>query len=156
WGRGACAPWESGPLPAQYGGGGKPCGDGGVEGLYLLRAVLGEIEAVQPIFTSRGGDPNLCFDEWTVMVRCERGVGHLRLSWNVRPLQTVFVVHATGGTLRADVGCTFTAIRRATALPHAIGRASEALNDGWPALQSVPVNGLSRLCGCLRQCAGLG
>jgi predicted dehydrogenase/nucleoside-diphosphate-sugar epimerase len=151
----AYPPWESGPLPAQYAEGGNPFRDLGVHGLYLLRAVLGDIEAVQPIFTSRGGDPNLCFDEWTVMVRCERGVGHLRLSWNVRPLQTVFTVHATGGTLRADVGCMFTAIRRATALPHAIGRASEALNDGWPALRSMPVNGLRWLSGRLQPYAGL-
>src|SRR5262249_50840305 len=116
---------------------------------------LGEIEGVQPVFTARGGDPNLCFDEWDVMVRCERGVGHLRLSWNVRPLQTVFTVHATGGTLRADVGCMFATIRRATALPHAIDRATEALSDGCPALWSVPANGLRWLAGRLQPYAGL-
>ena len=66
-------PWTSGPPPAHYGEGGNPFRDLGVHGLYLLRAVLGEIEDVQPVFTSRGGDPNLCFDEWDVMVRCERG-----------------------------------------------------------------------------------
>src|SRR4029077_13557017 len=100
-------------------------------------------------------DPNLCFDEWYVTVRCERGVGQVRLSWNVRPLQTVFTVHATGGTLRADVGCMFTGIRRATALPHAFDRAAEALNDGWPALWSVPTNGLRWLSGRLQPYAGL-
>jgi predicted dehydrogenase/nucleoside-diphosphate-sugar epimerase len=151
----AYPPWEGGPLPAHYGEGGTPFRDLGVHGLYLLRAVLGEIEGVQPIFTSRGGDPNLCFDDWDVVVRCERGVGHLRLSWNVRPLQTVFTVHATGGTLRADVGCMFAAIRRATALPHAIDRATEALNDGWPALWSVPANGVRWLSGRLQPYAGL-
>jgi len=151
----AYPPWESGPLPAHYGEGGDPFRDLGVHGLYLLRAVLGEIESVQPIFTSRGGDPNLCFDEWYVTVRCERGVGQVRLSWNVRPLQTVFTVHATGGTLRADVGCMFTTIRRATALPHAFDRAAEALNDGWPALWSVPTNGLRWLSGRLQPYAGL-
>jgi predicted dehydrogenase/nucleoside-diphosphate-sugar epimerase len=151
----AYPPWEGVSLPAHYREGGNPFRDLGVHGLYLLRAVLGEIEGVQPIFTSRGGDPNLCFDEWYVAVRCERGVGHVRLSWNVRPLQTVFTVHATGGTLRADVGCMFTAIRRATALPHAIGRVAEALDDGWPALWSVPANGLRWLSGRLQPYAGL-
>ena len=52
----AYPPWETGPLPAHYGDGGDPFRDLGVHGLYLLRAVLGEIESVQPIFTSRGGD----------------------------------------------------------------------------------------------------
>jgi predicted dehydrogenase/nucleoside-diphosphate-sugar epimerase len=151
----AYPPWEVGPPPAHYGEGGDPFRDLGVHGLYLLRAVLGEIERVQPIFTARGGDPNLCFDEWDVLVRCERGVGHVRLSWNVRPLQTVFTVHATGGTLRADVGCMFTAVRRATALPHAADRAATALVEAWPALWSVPANGLGWLSGRLRPYAGL-
>ena len=93
----AYPPWEDGPLPPHYRDGGNPFRDLGVHGLYLLRAVLGEIEGVEPVFAARGGDPNLCFDEWYVVVRCERGIGHVRLSWNVRPLQTVFTVHATRG-----------------------------------------------------------
>jgi predicted dehydrogenase/nucleoside-diphosphate-sugar epimerase len=148
-------PWDGGPLPPHYRQGGNPFRDLGVHGLYLLRAVLGEIEGVEPVFTTRGGDPNLCFDEWYVMVRCERGIGHLRLSWNVRPQQTVFTVHATGGTLRADVGCMFSAARRATALPQAIDRAAGALGDGWPAVRSVVANGLRWLSGRLRPYAGL-
>jgi predicted dehydrogenase/nucleoside-diphosphate-sugar epimerase len=151
----AYPPWQDGPLPPHYRDGGNPFRDLGVHGLYLLRAVLGDIEGVEPIFSSRGGDPNLCFDEWDVGVRCARGLGHLRLSWNARPLQTVFTVHATGGTLRADVGCMFTAARRATALPHAIDRAAGALGDGWSALRSVPANGLRWLSGRLQPYAGL-
>ena len=49
----------------------------------------------------------------------------------------------------------FPAIRRATALPHALDRAAEALDDGWPALWSVPTNGLRWLSGRLRPYAGL-
>ena len=59
----AYPPWQDGPLPAHYREGGNPFRDLGVHGLYLLRAVLGEIEHVAPVFTSRGGDPNLCHDE---------------------------------------------------------------------------------------------
>lgn len=151
----AYPPWEDGPPPPHYREGGNPFRDLGVHGLYLLRAVLGEIEAVEPVFASRGGDPNLCVDEWYVVVRCERGIGHLRLSWNVRPLQTVFTVHATAGTLRADVGSMFVASRRATALPHALDRAAGALGEGWPALRSVPVNGVRWLSGRLRPYVGL-
>jgi 2-alkyl-3-oxoalkanoate reductase len=151
----AYPPWESGPLPPHYRDGGNPFRDLGVHGLYLLRAVLGEIEGVEPVFVARGGDPNLCFDEWHVVVLCEHGVGHVRLSWSVRPLQTVFTVHATGGTLRADVGSMFATVRRASGLPHALDRAAGALREGWPALRSVPANGLRWVSGRLRPYAGL-
>ncbi len=147
--------WQEGPPPEHYRDGGNPFRDLGVHGLYLLRAVLGEIEGVEPVFVSRGGDPNLCFDEWHVVVLCERGVGHVRLSWSVRPLQTVFTVHATGGTLRADVGSMFATVRRASGLPHALDRAAGALREGWPALRSVPANGLRWVSGRLRPYAGL-
>ena len=124
------APWGDGPPPPHYGAGGNPFRDLGVHGLYLLRAVLGEIEAVEPAFASRGGDPNLCFDEWAVLVRCARGFGHIRLSWTARPLQTVFTVHTTGGTLRADIGSMFVTTRRPTPLPRALDRAAGALQEG--------------------------
>lgn len=151
----AYPPWADGPLPPHYRAGGHPFRDLGVHGLYLLRAVLGEIEGVEPAWWSRGGDPNLCFDEWDVTVRCTRGVGRVRLSWNVRPLQTTFTVHATGGTLRADVGCMFTSARRARGLPHAVERAVTAIEDGWPALRAVPVNGVGWLAGRVRAYPGL-
>ena len=147
--------WETGPLPPHYRDGGNPFRDLGVHGLYLLREVLGEIEGIEPVFVARGGDPNLCFDEWHVVVLCEHGVGHVRLSWSVRPLQTVFTVHATGGTLRADVGSMFATVRRASGLPHALERAAGALREGWPALRSVPANGLRWMSGRLRPYAGL-
>jgi predicted dehydrogenase/nucleoside-diphosphate-sugar epimerase len=151
----AYPPWEDGPLPPHYRDGGHPFRDLGVHGLYLLRAVLGEIEGVEPVFVTRGGDPNLCFDEWHVVVVCERGIGHVRLTWNVRPLQTVFTVHATGGTLRADVGSMFATVRRSSGLPHALDRAAGALREGWPALRSVPANGVRWASGRLRPYAGV-
>jgi predicted dehydrogenase/nucleoside-diphosphate-sugar epimerase len=151
----AYPPWADGPLPPHYRAGGHPFRDLGVHGLYLLRAVLGEIEGVEPTWWSRGGDPNLCFDEWDVTVRCAGGVGRVRLSWNVRPLQTTFTVHATGGTLRADVGCMFASARRARGLPHAVERAVTAIEDGWPALRAVPVNGVGWLAGRVRSYPGL-
>jgi predicted dehydrogenase/nucleoside-diphosphate-sugar epimerase len=151
----AYPPWQDGPLPEHYRDGGNPFRDLGVHGLYLLRAVLGEIRGVEPVFESRGGDPNLCFDEWDVIVLCERGLGHVRLSWSVRPLQTIFTVHATGGTLRADVGSMFATVRRASGLPHALDRAAGALREGWSALRSVPANGLRWASGNLRPYPGL-
>jgi len=149
------APWGDGPPPPHYGAGGNPFRDLGVHGLYLLRAVLGEIEAVEPAFASRGGDPNLCFDEWSVLVRCARGFGHIRLSWTARPLQTVFTVHTTGGTLRADIGSMFVTTRRPTPLPRALDRAAGALQEGAPALWSAPANGVRWFAGRIRPYAGV-
>src|SRR5262249_57591870 len=83
------------------------------------------------------------------------GIGGVGLSWRVRPLQTVFTVHATGATLRADVGSMFTAAHRASALPHALDRAVGALGEGWTALRSVPVNGLRWVSGNLRPYTGV-
>src|SRR5262245_16622804 len=151
----AYPPWEGGPLPPHYLDGGNPFRDLGVHGLYLLRTVLGEIEGVEPVFVARGSDPNLCFDEWYVVVLCEHGVGHVRLSWGVRPLQTVFTVYATGGTLRADIGSMFATARPARRLPHALDRASGALREGWPVLRSVPANGVRWVSGRLRPYPGL-
>src|SRR5262249_37700956 len=147
--------WERGRLPEHYRDGGTPFRDLGVHGLYLLRAALGEIAGVEPVFVTRGSDPNLCFDEWDVIVLCERGVGRVRLSWSVRPLQTLFTVHATGGTLRAAGGSVSTTERPASGLPHALDRAAGALQEGWPALRSLPVNGFRWVSGTLRPYVGV-
>jgi nucleoside-diphosphate-sugar epimerase/predicted dehydrogenase len=147
--------WSEGPLPPQYRDGGYPFRDLGVHGLYLLRECLGEILDVDAEFRSRGGDPNLCFDEWHARVRCERGTGRLYLSWNVQPLQTVLTLHGTRATLRADVGLMYSSARRAAPLPKAAERMVNLLQDGVPALWAVPRNVARFASGRLRPYQGL-
>jgi nucleoside-diphosphate-sugar epimerase len=49
----------------------------------------------------------------------------------------------------------FTTVRRASGLPHTLDRAAGALQEGWPALRSLPVNGARWMSGTLRPYAGV-
>jgi nucleoside-diphosphate-sugar epimerase/predicted dehydrogenase len=149
------APWAGGPVPPQYRDGGHPFRDLGVHGLYLLQDVLGPIESLHVERESRGGDPNLAFDEWQALVRCARGTGRIRLSWNARPLETYFAVHGLGGTLRADVGRLFLGRRLARPLPGPIGRTVNTIEDALAALVAVPRSAVGLATGRLRPYAGL-
>jgi 2-alkyl-3-oxoalkanoate reductase len=148
-------PWAGGDPPPQYRDGGYPFRDLGVHGLYLLRALLGEIEAVHVERASRGGDPNLVFDEWHALVRCTRGTGRLRLSWNTRPLETYVVAHGERGVLRADVGRLFLGRRLARGLPAPVERALNTLEDAAAALVAIPRSAVGVATGRLRPYAGL-
>ncbi|MDR7420627.1 MAG: NAD-dependent epimerase/dehydratase family protein [Armatimonadota bacterium] len=147
--------WSGGPVPPQYGDGGYPFRDLGVHGLYLLREILGEIQDVHVTYRQHGSDPNLWFDEWRAVVECARGSGHLYLSWNVTPLQTVLTVHGTRGSARADIGLTFSTARIARPLPKAIERVWNALEDSAPVLWQVPANAGRFVAGRLRPYQGL-
>ncbi len=50
----------------------------------LIQELLGPIEDVEASWRSLGGDPNLAFDEWRAIVRCQRGLGQFQLTWNTR------------------------------------------------------------------------
>jgi predicted dehydrogenase/nucleoside-diphosphate-sugar epimerase len=148
-------PWAGGAVPPHYRDGGYPFRDLGVHGLYLLRALLGEIHGVQVERSGRGGDPNLAFDEWHVLVRCARGTGRIRLSWNARPLETYLVVHGERGTLRADVGRLFLGRRLARGLPAPVARTLNTLEDAAAALVAVPRSVVGLATGRLKPYGGL-
>jgi len=148
-------PWAGGVVPPHYRDGGYPFRDLGVHGLYLLRALLGEIHGVQVERSGRGGDPNLAFDEWHVLVRCAGGTGRIRLSWNARPLETYLVVHGERGTLRADVGRLFLGRRLARGLPAPVARTINTLEDAAAALIAVPRSVVGLATGRLKPYGGL-
>lgn len=147
--------WAGGPVPPPYREGGYPFRDLGVHGLYLLRAVLGSIERLHVERESRGGDPNLAFDEWHTLVQCAHGTGRIRLSWNARPLETYFTVHGRRGSLRADVGRLFLGRRLARPLPGPIERTLNTIEDATAALVAVPRSAVGLATGRLRPYAGL-
>ena len=133
-------PYHGGPLPPQYGEGGYPFRDLGVHALYMLREILGPIEDVTADFWTAGAralDPNLYFDEWRSLVRCARGSGHVQLSWNVRPLQHLFIVQGTRGTMRADLFTMFVSRRRNTPAPKAIERVVNAVVESAQSVAGV-------------------
>jgi predicted dehydrogenase/nucleoside-diphosphate-sugar epimerase len=132
--------FAGGELPPQVRDPGFPFRDLGVHGLSLLEKLLGPIESVDASWESLGGDPTLAFDEWRALVRCERGLGNLQLSWNVRPLQSQVIVQGTRGVRRVDLFLMFQASRRATPLPRPLERVVNALTDSLEPLVQVPRN----------------
>ena len=132
-------PYQGGPLPPHYRDAGYPFRDIGVHCLYLIRELLGPIEGVEATWRSLGGDPNLAFDEWRAVVRCQRGLGEFQLSWNVKPMQSQIILHGTKGVLRVDLFAMFQGKRASTPLPKAAERLINAFTDSLQPLIDVPI-----------------
>lgn len=133
-------PYRGGPLPPQYREGGYPFRDLGVHALYLMQEFLGELRDVQAQFSTKGGDPNLLYDEWRALVRCKIGTGQIQLSWNVHPLQHVLIVQGTRGVVRADLFSMTVTVKKTTPLPKSLERASNAMAEGLQICWQVPAN----------------
>jgi 2-alkyl-3-oxoalkanoate reductase len=133
-------PYNGGPLPPQYREGGYPFRDLGVHALYLMEAFLGEIQDVQAQFATRGGDPNLLYDEWRTLVRCRNGIGHVQMSWNIRPHQHLLLVQGTRGVIRADLFGLSLTTRRLTRLPRHAEHAWNTCSEGLSFCTQVPAN----------------
>jgi predicted dehydrogenase/nucleoside-diphosphate-sugar epimerase len=133
-------PYRGGPLPIHYRNGGYPFLDQGIHALYLAESFLGAIEDVTTYRGTHGGDPNLLFDEWRVAAQCQRGTANIQISWNVRPLQSWFVVQGTEGVLRANLFAMWVTYSRQLPLPKAPARALQAIGEGLSICAQVPAN----------------
>jgi predicted dehydrogenase/nucleoside-diphosphate-sugar epimerase len=133
-------PYSGGPLPVHYRNGGYPFLDQGVHALYLAEAFLGAIEDVSTYRGTYGGDPNLLYDEWRVAAQCQRGTANIQISWNVRPLQSWFVVQGTKGVLRANLFAMWVTHSPQLPLPKAPARALQAMSEGLSICAQVPAN----------------
>jgi predicted dehydrogenase/nucleoside-diphosphate-sugar epimerase len=138
----AYPPYRGGPLPPQYHDGGYPFRDVGAHALYLIDAFLGKIQKVDAEFATQGGDPNLLYDEWRAIVKCERGTGHAHLSWNVLPKQHLLMIQGTRGVLRVDLVSMTVTLKRNTPLPKAAERALLGISEGFRILTQVPNNSI--------------
>jgi predicted dehydrogenase/nucleoside-diphosphate-sugar epimerase len=132
-------PYEGGPLPPWYRDAGYPFRDIGVHCLYLIQELLGPIDDVDASWRSLGGDPNLAFDEWRAMVRCQRGLGQFQITYNTRPMQSQLIIHGTKGVLRVDLFAMFHGKRASTPLPRAAERLVNAFADSIQPLIDVPI-----------------
>ena len=148
-------PYRGGRLPPQYREGGYPFRDMGVHGLYIIQRVLGRIEDVSAIFCSKGGDPNLLYDEWSAQVRCKDGIGRMRLSWNVQPLCNQLVIEGTKGTVRADMFAMYVTKRKQYRLPSSAGRLVNSMREALDIGVQVPLNVVRAATGRLRRFHGL-
>jgi predicted dehydrogenase/nucleoside-diphosphate-sugar epimerase len=148
-------PYAGGPLPVQYRDGGYPFMDLGVHALYLAEAFLGEIDDVRAYYGTHGGDSNLLFDEWRVGAKCRRGTANIQISWNVRPLQSGFLVQGTEGVLRANLFAMWVTCTRRLPLPKAPARALQAMTEGLSICGQVPANIARFACKKIVQYDGL-
>ena len=148
-------PYRGGPLPVHYQSGGYPFLDQGIHAVYLAESFLGAIEDVKTYQGTYGGDPNLLFDEWRVAAQCQRGTANIQISWNVRPLQSWFVVQGTEGVLRANLFAMWVTHSRRLPLPKAAARALQAMTEGLSISAQVPVNIARFACKKIVQYDGL-
>jgi nucleoside-diphosphate-sugar epimerase/predicted dehydrogenase len=148
-------PYRGGALPIHYRNGGYPFLDQGVHALYLAESFLGAIEDAKTFYGTHGGDANLLFDEWRVAAQCQRGTANIQISWNVRPLQSWFVVQGTEGVLRANLFAMWVTHSPRLPLPKAPARALQAMSEGLSICAQVPVNIARYACKKIVQYDGL-
>ena len=148
-------PFQGGAVPGMYRDGGFPFRDIGVHSLYLMETLLGRIRDVKSCLGSSETDGNPRYKEWRVLADCERGLGHIYLSWNVNPLQNVLIIHGTHGVIRADIfGMSVTA-RKTSKLPGHAERIANTMGEGRRMMTQVVGNVFRVLGKRLRQYHGL-
>ena len=148
-------PYAGGPIPAPYRRAGYPFEDIGIHGLYLLETFLGPIKDVDIRYRSSGRNPYLFFDEWHTLAECEKGVGHMYLSWNVQPMQNELIIHGTGGIIRIDCYLQTMTVEKTLPAPkplqRMLGTTLSALSLAW----RVPINAFKFITGRLQPNPGI-
>lgn len=148
-------PYAGGPLPGQVKQGSYPFRDLGVHGFYTIEAFLGPIAQADVRFQSRGGDPNLGFDEWQAQAQTARGVGRLLLSWNARPMENRLFVRGTRGTIEVDRFTQVCRIHRTLPGPKFIGILLNAFFSAAKDVFRIPMNVLRFATGRLKPSPGI-
>jgi 2-alkyl-3-oxoalkanoate reductase len=148
-------PYAGGPLPGQVKQGSYPFRDLGVHGFYTIEAFLGPIAQAEVRFQSRGGDPNLGFDEWQAQAQTARGVGRLLLSWNARPMENRLFVRGTRGTIEVDRFTQVCRIHRTLPGPKFIGILLNAFFSAAKDVFRIPINVLRFATGQLKPSPGI-
>jgi predicted dehydrogenase/nucleoside-diphosphate-sugar epimerase len=115
-------PYPGGAMPAHYREGAYPFFDIGVHGLSLMETFLGTIQDVDVRHVATGRDPYLTFDEWHGFVQCDRGIGHMYLSWNVKPIQNEIIIHGTRGVMHVDCYLQICTVRKQLPAPKMVQR----------------------------------
>lgn len=148
-------PYAGGTLPAPYRRGAYPFEDLGVHGLYLIESFLGKVRDLDVRYRSSGRDPNLFFDEWTAELECERGPGHMYISWNSRPMQNELVIHGTKGVLSVDCYLQLMSMQKTMPLPKPIQRMVGTSLVALENLYRVPLNLFKFVSGKLKPNPGI-
>ena len=148
-------PYAGGPLPGMVTQGSYPFRDLGVHGLYTIEAFIGSIAQVDVQYQSRGGDPNLGFDEWQAQARSASGIGRLLLSWNARPMENRLFVRGTRGIIEVDRFTQVCRIHRVLPGPKFIGIILNAFFGAAKDVFRIPINVLRFATGRLKPSPGI-
>ena len=149
-------PYAGGPMPECYKDGGYPFLDIGVHGLSLMETFLGAINSVDIHPVATGRHPHLCFDEWHGSVHCERGTGHIYMSWNVQPIQNELIIHGTRGVLHVDCYLQICTLRKASIGPTLVQRTVSAATNSASTFFKASGNVVRFATGWLPPSPGIG
>ena len=133
-------PFAGGPLPASARQGSYPFRDLGTHGLYLIESFMGRITALEIVYRASGKDPNLKFDEWYALATCERGIGRLQISWNVRPMQSRLILQCTRGFVEVDRFLQICRVSRALPGPKFVGIVLSGFKNAVKDVFQIPIN----------------
>ena len=133
-------PFAGGPLPAMARQGSYPFRDLGTHGLYVIESFMGRINSLEILYRASGKDPNLKFDEWYALAVCERGIGRLQISWNVRPMQSRLILQCTRGLVEVDRFLQLCRVSRAWPGPKFIGMVLSGFANAVKDVFQVPIN----------------
>jgi predicted dehydrogenase/nucleoside-diphosphate-sugar epimerase len=133
--------YRGGPfLPAHYRTGAYPFHDLGVHGISIIETFLGPSLSAEADFWHQGQDFNLVFDEWRALVRCERGVGQMYLSWNRRPISSEVFVYGTQGTIHIDCFLQICNVAKTVPGPKFLSNVAGRLRSSFNSIWKVPLN----------------
>lgn len=150
------APYSGGPsVPVPYRKGSYPFQDLGIHGYSIFEAFLGPILSTEVRHRSSGRDLNLVFDEWRATAQCERGVGQMYLSWNVRPIRNEIFVHGTHGIIHVDCFLQTCSMVRSLPGPKFASAVVGAVMTSAKNLWRVPMNVLRFATGKLSGAPGI-
>jgi predicted dehydrogenase/nucleoside-diphosphate-sugar epimerase len=149
-------PYSGGAMPAHYRDGAYPFLDIGVHGLSLMETFLGAIQDVDVRPISTGRDPYLTFDEWHGFVQCAQGIGHMYLSWNVKPVQNELIIHGTRGVMHVDCYLQICTVRKRLLGPTMVQRIVASTTNSAATFLKTFGNGLRFATGRLQPSPGVG
>jgi predicted dehydrogenase/nucleoside-diphosphate-sugar epimerase len=135
-------PYAGGAMPAHYREGGYPFFDIGVHGLSLFETFLGAIQAVDV--------------RHVATVQCDRGTGHMYLSWNVRPIQNELIIHGTRGVIHVDCYLQICTVRKRLPGPKMVQRIVMGSTNSASMFFKVSANVVRFATGRLLPSPGIG
>lgn len=148
-------PYAGGPLPAPFRQGSYPFRDLGVHALYVMEAFLGNVRKLSVRHYRTGSNPLLTFDEWRADAECEKGTGHIFLSWNARPMQSEIEVQGTRGVVHMDSFLQTCTLNKTLPGPKHIGIVINGFFGGLKQAWLSPWNMIRFVLGSLKPSPGI-